>query len=74
METAEFSVEVRNTYIIFSVRSNYLKFNVLNAAKTRILVLQHIRVRSLVGGNKSLKIYFVDLSSTRQRQNVLPKR
>jgi len=33
-----FSVEVRDTYIMFSVRSNYLKFHVLNAEKTRILL------------------------------------
>lgn len=29
-----FSVEVGNTYTLFSIRSNYLKFHVLNAAKT----------------------------------------
>jgi hypothetical protein len=50
---------------MFSVRSNYLKFHVLNVAKTRILVLQRMRVRSPVGGHESLKIYFLDLSSTR---------
>ena len=50
---------------MFSERSNYLKFYVLNAEKTRILVLQHMRVRSPVGGHESFKIYFLDLMSIR---------
>ena len=59
---------------MFSVRSNYLKFHVLNVAKTRILVLQHMRMRRPVGGHGSLKIYFLDLRSIRKRKCVFPKR